>query len=319
MREVGKEFAKYLNRNHLQTDYDNILRKVQNDPDVQLFLRDNRSKLAPDAVEKGAAKLYEFVNEKEKLVTHKSTFAPGYHPQLLVNNHLIDVSYEPLPEKVAADEAAAKDALVNASRMPKDFKDARLDSYDKAGRDVALREAFHFINAYRTNPKEFHPGLYLYGNYGVGKTYLLGAIANDLADDEIPTLILHVPTFSVEIRDAISDNSVLQRIRRIESVPILMFDDIGGETLSPWFRDDVLGVILQYRMQERLATFFSSNLSMKNLQEFMAAGRNGQDDSLKANRIMARIKFLAKEVNIEGPDRRQQIVGRTVNLKVHER
>lgn len=309
MKEIGKELAAYLDQKRLRASYASILHKVENDPDVRAFLQANQSKLATDAVSKGSAKLYEFVNEKEKIANNQETFAPGYYPRLIVNNHLIDITYEPQPEKMAADAAAAKDALVDAANMPKDFKDANLRDYDPTGREQALSEALSFVADYQ--PGQFSQGLYLTGNYGVGKTYLLGGIANALADRHIRTVILHVPTFSVEMRDAISDNSVLKRIHRVQDVPILVFDDIGGETLSPWFRDDVLGVILQYRMQERLATFFSSNLSMKNLQEFMAAGRNGQDDSLKANRIMARIKFLAKEVNIEGPDRRQQIVGRT--------
>lgn len=303
MKEVSKDLGKYLNQHNWRERYNKILQKVHNDPDVQNFLQAHQSQLAPDAVRKGAAKLYEFVNEKEKLAKHEDTFAPGYKPRLIVNNHLIDISYAPEPEKIAEDNAAALAALVDAAKMPKDFKTATLDNYDSHGREVALDAALAFVERYR--PGEFQQGLYLSGNYGVGKTYLLGAIANDLARKQnVHTLILHVPTFSVEIRDAISDNSVLDRVHKIQRVPLLMFDDIGGETQSPWFRDDVLGVILQYRMQERLPTFFSSNLTIPNLAEFMAAGKNGQDDSLKANRIMARINFLAQEINIEGPDRR---------------
>lgn len=307
MKNVGQDMAHYLNQDQRRKKYADIIRRVKNDPDVRAFFQQNQGKLDPDAVNKGMAKLYEFFNEKEKIANHEETFASGYYPRLIVNNHLIDVTYEPQPEKVAADAAAAKAALVDAAHMPKDFKDARLDALDTAGREEALGAALTFVNNYVASPKKYHQGFYLTGSYGVGKTYLLGGMANELADYRVPTLILHVPTFSVEMRDAISDNSVLDRIRKIEAVPILVFDDIGGETPSPWFRDDVLGVILQYRMQERLATFFSSNLSMANLQEFMATGRNGQDDSLKSNRIMARIKFLAREIQVNGPDRRAQL------------
>lgn len=34
-----------------------------------------------------------------------------------------------------------------------------------------------------------------------------------------------------------------------------MIDDIGAESMTSWIRDDVLSVILQYRMQEQLVTF----------------------------------------------------------------
>ena len=35
-----------------------------------------------------------------------------------------------------------------------------------------------------------------------------------------------------------------------------MMDDIGADAMSSWIRDEVFGVILQYRMQEQLPTFF---------------------------------------------------------------
>lgn len=311
MKNIGRDMNHYLDQNHRREKYADIISRVKNDPDVRRFLYTNRNELEPDAFSKGIAKLYEFFNEKEKIAKHEDNFAPGYFPRLIVNNHLIDVSYEPQPAKVAADAAAAKAALVDAAHMPKDFRNARLDNLDTAGREDALGAAMKFVNAYVANPKEYHQGFYLTGDYGIGKTYLLGAMANELAGYQIPTLILHVPTFSVEMRDAINSNTVLKRIRQVEGVPVLVFDDIGGETASPWFRDDVLGVILQYRMQERLPTFFSSNVTMQNLQENMSIGRDGQDDSLKSNRIMARIKFLAREMEVRGKDRREEIARRS--------
>ena len=45
----------------------------------------------------------------------------------------------------------------------------------------ALKAALSFITSYTKAPKDFHKGLYLEGSFGVGKTYLLAAIANDLA------------------------------------------------------------------------------------------------------------------------------------------
>lgn len=56
-----------------------------------------------------------------------------------------------------------------------------------------------------------------------------------------------------------------------------MIDDIGADSLSSWLRDDVLGVILQYRMQEELPTFFSSNLSLTQLeQQYLTVNNRGK-------------------------------------------
>ena len=76
-------------------------------------------------------------------------------------------------------------------------------------------------------------------------------------------------------------------------IPILMIDDIGAESIS-WIRDDVLSVILQYRMQEQLVTFFSSNLDLKALEEHLTVTQRGEQEPLKARRIMERVRYLSK-------------------------
>ena len=49
----------------------------------------------------------------------------------------------------------------------------------------------------------------------------------------------------------------------------------------------------------------SSNLSMKDLQEqYLTYNNRGDSEPLKAMRIMERIKFLATEYQMVGPNRR---------------
>lgn len=55
-----------------------------------------------------------------------------------------------------------------------------------------------------------------------------------------------------------------EKLDAVKRSPILMIDDIGADAMSSWIRDEVFGVILQYRMQEQLPTFFSSNLQWMN-------------------------------------------------------
>ena len=45
---------------------------------------------------------------------------------------------------------------------------------------------------------------------------------------------------------------------QMKNTEILFIDDIGAENCSAWSRDEVLGPILQYRMQSHLPTFFTS-------------------------------------------------------------
>ncbi len=73
-----------------------------------------------------------------------------------------------------------------------------------------------------------------------------------------------------------------------------------AESMTSWIRDDVLSVILQYRMQEQLVTFFSSNLTDEGLGTTFNRYSARKQEPLKARRIMERIRYLSKEVMMSG-------------------
>ncbi|WP_439955082.1 hypothetical protein, partial [Klebsiella pneumoniae] len=103
---------------------------------------------------------------------------------------------------------------------------------------------------------------------------------------------------------AIGRDQVGEKLDAVKKSPILMIDDIGAESMTSWIRDDVLSVILQYRMQEQLVTFFSSNLDLKALEEHLTVTQRGEQEPLKARRIMERVRYLSKEITMTGNDRR---------------
>lgn len=304
MEPMNEELKKVMDPRAMTAAYRDMVKTAVADPEVQAFLTANQAALAPDAVTRGAAKIYEFVTARDRLQAGAPLIASGYAPRLIASNGLIDITYDATPEKLAADARQAQANLVTALNMPKAIKQASLHGYDPTERMTALAAATGFTLALAKAPHEFHQGLYLTGPFGVGKTYLLGAIANDLAAAGIASTLVHFPTFAVEMKAAIASNQVLPKINTLKTAPVLMIDDIGAEALSPWVRDEVLGVILQYRMQEELPTLFTSNKTMAELADFLAGADVGNNEALKAQRIMERIRFLAKEIPVAGVDRR---------------
>src|SRR5699024_9818845 len=246
-------------------------------------------------------------SDLKELAAGKQTFAPGYEPQLIVSDHHIEVVYHPTAKMVEQQQAQQRQKMVGMINLPKGLRNARIEDYDINGREEPLRAALTFIDEcidYQKNGK-FPKGLYLSGSLGVGKTYLLAAIANKLAENGIQSMMIHFPSFSVEMTGAIQNGNPNQILNQIKQVPVLMLDDIGATRLTSWMRDDVLGIILEYRMQNELPTLFSSNLSMKDLQEqYLTYNNRGDSEPLKAMRIMERIKFLATEYQMVGPNRR---------------
>ena len=148
-------------------------------------------------------------------------------------------------------------------------------------------------------------GLYLHGNFGCGKTYLVSALFNELAKKDVHSTIIYFPEFlrSLKASFGSGDDEYNARFDVVKESPILLLDDIGAEKLSDWARDEVLGVILQYRMEEHLPTFFTSNLSIKELEDHLNISNNAAD-KVKARRIIERIKFLCEEIKMISVNRR---------------
>lgn len=306
MENVSDTLKMLMNRRNLNHRYEALMDAVYQDVDVRRFLAAHQKELSKDALERSSAKLYEFCEEKRKLARHEPTQAPGYQPELVMSNHLIDIAYQPTPQLQEEQAARELQHRVRSISMPKNIQNATIQSYDQDGnRAAALMSAMDFIDAYTQAPKRFHRGLYLYGSFGVGKTYLLGAMANALATNGFQTTLIHFPSFAVEMKRSISNNTSADKVDAIKRAPILMIDDIGADASSTWIRDDVLGVILEYRMQEELPTCFSSNFSMQELQDgYLTISQKGDEEPVKAQRIMQRVRYLATEIEMVGQNRR---------------
>ncbi|MDD4298937.1 MAG: primosomal protein DnaI, partial [Bacilli bacterium] len=159
--------------------------------------------------------------------------------------------------------------------VPKEIRDAKLSEiYTSDKKRVEIITWLNaFIKSYKKDQKG--KGLYLNGSFGSGKTYLLAALFNELAKNGFKVAIIYWPEFLRTLK-ASFDTDFNDKYEYIKKVPLLLIDDIGAENLTPWARDEILGPILQFRMQEGLSTFFTSNLNKSELETHF---------SITANRI----------------------------------
>ncbi|MGM9879163.1 MAG: primosomal protein DnaI [Bacilli bacterium] len=196
---------------------------------------------------------------------------------------------------------------LNLFDMPKKLKDAKIkDIYtDDTSRSEAIKYVVNFLKNYK---KEDVKGLYLHGNFGCGKTYLISALFNELAKKGEKCAIIYFPEFLRTLKASFQksedmDATFSEKYEYIKNIPYLLIDDIGAENVSSWGRDEILGTLLQYRMNENLSTFFTSNLTMEELENHLATGNN-KIEKVKARRIIERIKCLTCDVEIIGKSRR---------------
>ena len=100
------------------------------------------------------------------------------------------------------------------------------------------------------------------------------------------------------------DDEYRNRFNYIKTVELLLIDDIGAETTTSWSRDEILGTILQYRMQAKLPTFFTSNFTIQELEEHLSLANNSIE-KVKARRIIERIKQLSEVIVMISENKRK--------------
>jgi len=166
-------------------------------------------------------------------------------------------------------------------------------------------EVIKWIKEYYDNydPYKTIKGLYLHGNFGTGKSFLLAALLNEIKNKyKIRTEIVYVPELLRKLKEDLS--FVGDKLYYLENVDILLLDDIGAEKVTEWGRDEILGTILQTRMNNGMPTFFTSNLNIVELEKHLSI-TNGSEDSVKAKRIIERIKFLTDDIELLGNNYRE--------------
>lgn len=177
------------------------------------------------------------------------------------------------------------------------FKEMYKD--DKA-RIPIIKYFKEFIDAYLGGKR--HKGLYLTGNFGVGKTYLISALFNELSKKGVKSTIVYYPEFLRNLKSSFKDDYE-EKFNFVKKSELLLIDDIGAENCSGWNRDEVLAPILQYRMEEELPTFFTSNFNLKELESHLANTSNGVE-KVKARRLIERIKQLSIDLSLISENRR---------------
>lgn len=283
----------------------NIEKEIFEDEDVKAFLEQHKEELTPEAIRKGMSALLEFRMERDARKNNKEVKAPGLEPCLEVHNGFILVNYKRTEEAIREERERKRKRLIHSINMPKNIAEARFsDTALTPERQDVIGELLKFINSYKPNSTEYQKGLYLAGPFGVGKTYMMAALANELSENGVETTLVNVPTYSAEIKQAIATNTVEAKLVSIKNTPILVLDDIGAEMNSAWFRDEVLMVILQHRMLQELPTFFTSNFTIDQLEAHFAHSNKGDQELLKAKRLIERIRFLAKEYFVDGQNHR---------------
>jgi len=124
-----------------------------------------------------------------------------------------------------------------------------------------LGEAYHLALDFAKSPDGW---LIFVGNTGCGKTHLAAAIANQRLQAGKPALFIVVPDFLDHLRSTFSPDSRAsydQLFETVKNAPLLILDDFGEQSTTPWAQEKLYQVI-NYRYNARLATVITTRCSL---------------------------------------------------------
>lgn len=172
------------------------------------------------------------------------------------------------------------------------FKDKTFSNFDT--KVPGVEKAYRAAKRFAADPQGW---LVLLGGYGCGKTHLAAAIANESLQREVAVLFTTVPELLDHLRSTFAPNSDVRYDELFDSVrnsPLLILDDLGTESSTPWAQEKLYQVF-NYRYNYRMPTVVTSNCPFERID----------------GRIRSRLsdRALSEIIEIGAPDYRQRGMG----------
>jgi DNA replication protein DnaC len=145
----------------------------------------------------------------------------------------------------------------------------------------SLENAFKTAREFADKPEGW---LILSGPYGSGKTHLAASIANYRVEKGFPQLFVVVSELLDHLRATFSPTSTVSLDRRFEEVksaPMLILDDLGTQSMTPWVREK-LYQLFNFRYYAELPTVITT----ADLREQMDARLLSRMDDHRLSRIV---------------------------------
>jgi len=172
------------------------------------------------------------------------------------------------------------------------FKDPRSG---RSARDV-MREAhricLNFVKTFETE----HKNLFLYGDVGVGKTFLSNCIARDLIEQGFSVLYFSAPSFFNTLAHHTFDKNDVDAQNMYESIfdcDLLIIDDLGTEYTNAFIASQLFSC-LNERLLSRRSTVISTNLSLDSLADLYTERSFSR---ITSNYIM--LKIIGDDIRIK--------------------
>lgn len=128
-----------------------------------------------------------------------------------------------------------------------------------------LEQAFRLASGFAQSPQGW---LVFQGGNGCGKTHLAAAIANQLRREGKSALFIVVSDLLDHLRSTFGPESKVsydKLFEKIKKAPVLILDDFGEQSATPWAQEKLYQLI-NYRYNARLATVITTCFSLDEIE-----------------------------------------------------
>ena len=248
-------------------------------------------------IEKHQGELYKYLDNNED---------QDYIIDIIVNDGKIKIDFVPQSSEAKELEQIKQ---VRKNYLTYDFSDEMflIDLNENLIKDKRRLELFNKIKTIIEDFEAGKPtkGYFLWGDYGIGKTWITVGILNKFAKDGYKVSYTSWTTLFRKIKNGMGDkNSSSEKlVETLIDSDILYIDDVSGEKVSEWSREEIMFPILNRRLAQGKLTFFTSNLPLNKYVSTLFVSNN-ESEKVAVGRIVERIKTLMDEVHLKGANYR---------------
>ncbi len=154
-------------------------------------------------------KVYQYLSARDEPETD------GYQAVLLTEPY-IEVVYRPTKERSDAIKRARIRENLRFYDTEVYIQNASIEDFECFNEErTRLKDlAVRFLKEYR--PDRFSQGLYIYGRYATGKSYLISAVAQELARRNVSVLFCYMPDLVRSIKQGMNEGNLEERVNQLK-------------------------------------------------------------------------------------------------------
>ena len=287
------------------TNRQKLLQELQEHADVLEFLEKNQ--LPKTFVERYVGKFADYVEAKETCRKCKGLDTcpygiAGEYRDLLVANQKLTVETKRCAYLEEHEKRFEHMHQYVINHLREDLQEVSLETIALETESFEYLQVYDQVQDWLQHPKK---GIYFYGGFGVGKTYLAACLSNAFARNGKKVAFINSSEFCNEMRMNWNQSDYLMdTVRVLKNADLVVVDDVGSEIVTNWVRDELLFPIFDDRMGNRKLTIFTSNYNYDELLNHFMYNNKGEKDEINALRLMERIRSMTDLIQIKGKNRR---------------